>query len=379
MFWKSWEFWQPANHIEEIIGILIAIGVFLLFLFLRKTLTKLVFTIILKLTQKVPGSLFTNITRAFEKPMHWLFIIIGLYIAVAYFPYWDKTNLLFLHLIRLLFLHLIRSSIIFIVGWGLFNLADASSALFTKINEKFHFNIDEILIPILSKTIRFIIVAITIAVIAEEFDYSVSTFVAGLGIGGLAFALAAKDALANLFGGVVIITEKPFTIGDWILTPTVEGTVEDITFRSTKIRTFADAVVTVPNSTLANEAITNWSKMNKRRASFSIRLPHDTSSEKIEATTRKVEDLLRNHPGVDQDYIVVKFDEFKENGYDILLYFFTKSTAWAEHLDVKEDVNLKILEILEEKDLSIAIPARQVFDTSRHEGPSPSRSTSSES
>lgn len=371
MFWKSWEFWQPANHMEEIIGILIAIGVFLLFLFLRKTLTKLVFAIILKLTQKVPGSLFTNITRAFEKPMHWLFIVIGLYIAVAYFPYWDKTNLLFLHLIR--------SSIIFIVGWGLFNLADASSALFTKINEKFDFNIDEILIPILSKTIRFIIVAITIAVIAEEFQYSVSTFVAGLGIGGLAFALAAKDALANLFGGVVIITEKPFTIGDWILTPTVEGTVEDITFRSTKIRTFADAVVTVPNSTLANEAITNWSKMNKRRVNFNVRLPHDTSNEKVRDITRKIETMIKNHPDVHPETILVKFDEFKDNGYDIMLYFFTKTTAWEEHLDVKQDINLQILSLLDEEGLSIAIPARQVFDRDNQEGSSVSRSTSSES
>ncbi|MBO0993839.1 mechanosensitive ion channel family protein [Bacillus sp. SD088] len=370
MFWKPWESWQP-NYIEDIIGILIAIGVFLLFLFLRKVLTKLVFTIILKLTQKVPGSLFTNITRAFEKPLRWLFIIIGLYIAVSYFPYLDKTNPLFLHLIR--------SSIILIIGWGLFNLADASSSLFTKINEKFHFNIDEILIPILSKTLRFIIVAITISVIAEEFDYKISTFVAGLGIGGLAFAFAAKDALANLFGGVVIITEKPFTIGDWILTPTVEGTVEDITFRSTKIRTFADALVTVPNSTLSNEAITNWNKMNKRRVNFNVRLPYDTSYAKVRDTKSKIETMIKNHPGVHPETILVKFDEFKENGYDIMLYFFTKTTAWEEHLDVKEDINLQILSLLDEENLSIAIPARQVFDASNQEGPSNVGSVSNDS
>ncbi|MFP3359363.1 mechanosensitive ion channel family protein, partial [Planococcus sp. SIMBA_143] len=129
------------------------------------------------------------------------------------------------------------------------------------INHKYNVKIDHILIPFFSKALRLIIVAIGISVIAQEFEYDINGFVAGLGIGGLAFALAAKDALANLFGGIIIITEKPFTIGDWIKTPSVEGTIEDISFRSTKVRTFAQALVTVPNATLSNEAITNWSKM----------------------------------------------------------------------------------------------------------------------
>src|SRR5690606_15315239 len=103
-----------------------------------------------------------------------------------------------------------------------------------------------------------IIMAIGAAIIADEFGYNINGFVAGLGLGGLAISLAAKDALANLFGGIIIITEKPFTIGQWIQTPSVEGIVEGISFRSTKIRTFAQAIVTVPNNTLANEPITNW-------------------------------------------------------------------------------------------------------------------------
>ncbi|MCJ7840124.1 mechanosensitive ion channel family protein [Lederbergia sp. NSJ-179] len=368
MFWNTW---QHYFSFENLKSLAIAIIAFLFFLFLRKVFTKYVFAFFFKLTQKVPGELFSNIVRAFEKPMQWLFIIIGLYIAVAYFPYLDKTNPLFLHLVR--------AAIIYLVGWGLFNLADSSSTLFKKISKKFNFNIDEILIPLLSKSLRFMIVAITIAVIAEEFEYNVSTFVAGLGIGGLAFALAAKDALANLFGGVVIITEKPFTIGDWILTPTVEGTVEDITFRSTKIRTFADAVVTVPNSTLANEAITNWSKMKKRQISFKLRLPHHTSREKVEKTTRKMEELLRNHPGVHPETIFVKFDEFKENGYELMLYFFTKTTNWGEYLDIKEEINLNIISILDDEDLSIAIPVRKLLNESNQEGPEKEKSVASES
>ncbi|WP_233713612.1 mechanosensitive ion channel family protein [Lederbergia citri] len=202
----------------------------------------------------------------------------------------------------------------------------------------------------MSKAIRVIIVAIAITVIAQEFHYDINGFVAGLGLGGLAFALAAKDALANLFGGIIIITEKPFTIGDWISTPSVEGTVEDINFRSTKVRTFTQALVTVPNATLADQPITNWSKMGKRQISFSLKLPLDTSKEKLERTIRRIEELLKAYPGIHPDTIHVTFDKYLVDGYEIFLYFFTKSTEWGEYLKVKEDVNYKILDILKSEE-----------------------------
>lgn len=348
-----WEALESYVTSEDFQRMGISIIIFLLFLLFSKIFAKYIFRIILRITQKVPGSLFSTVTRAFEKPTQWLFIIIGLYFAVSYFPYIQKDNVLIIKFFR--------SSIIFLVGWGLFNLSGVSSSFFTSLKEKYNVHIDDLLIPILSKTCRVIIVALTIAIILEEFGYDVSTFVAGLGIGSLAFALAAKDTVANLFGGFVIITEKPFTIGDWILTPSVEGTVEDITFRSTKVRTFAQALVTVPNSTLANEPITNWTKMGKRRVSTRLCLPHNISSDKVERIVAKIEHLLRTHPDVHQDVIFVKFDEFKENGFDIMLYWFTKTTVWGEFLTVKQDVNLKILKILEEEQVTIALPVRKIL------------------
>ncbi|MEK3889175.1 mechanosensitive ion channel family protein [Bacillus sp. FSL K6-3431] len=246
--------------------------------------------------------MFTYIWLAFEKPMQWLFIIIGIYISVEYFPLFENTNSFYLNMIS--------SSIIFLIGWGLFNLSGSSSLLFTKINEKYNIEIDDILVPFLSKALRFIIIAISLSMIAQDFDYDVSGLIAGLGLGGLAFALAAKDALANLFGGVVIITEKPFTIGDWIMTPSVVGSVEDINFLSTKVRTFAQALVTVPNATLANESITNWSKMGKRRIKFNLRVAHDTSKNTLENIATQIDELFKNHPGVHQEKIFVTFDEY---------------------------------------------------------------------
>ncbi|WP_339230204.1 mechanosensitive ion channel family protein [Oceanobacillus sp. FSL K6-2867] len=331
-------FWKEIFTYEHLIQIGVSIGIFLLFLLLRKLFTKYVFSILLKVTQKTRADFIRAIFLAFEKPAQWLFIIIGLFIAMIYFPFLSHTNDLFLKIIR--------SFIIMMITWGLYNLASSSSVFFTKVTQKYQFDVDNLIIPLLSKALRFIIVAISITAILQEFDYEISGFIAGLGLGGLAISLAAKDALANMFGGIVIIMEKPFRIGDWIMTPSVEGTIEEITFRSTKIRTFSDALVTVPNATLANESITNWSKMEKRQISFNVQFPPDTPSEELQDFIRQMDYLLKNHSGIDQETILVNFDKYQADGLDVFLYFFTKTTVWKEYLDIKEEINFHILDLL---------------------------------
>lgn len=337
----------------------IAVGILLLFLLFRKIFAKYVFSLLLKLSRKAPTEFLSHIFLSFEKPIQWLFIIIGIYVAVDFFPYLNESNLLFRKIMQ--------ASIIFLISWGLYNLSSTSSLLLTKMNHKLNMEIDEILIPFLSKALRVIVVAIGFSIIAGVFGYEVSGLVAGLGLGGLAFSLAAKDALANLFGGIVIITEKPFSIGDWIMTPSVEGTVEEITFRSTRVRTFAQALVTVPNATLANENITNWSQMGKRQITFQLRVTHDTPKENLKNVVTSIEELLKNHPGVHQETIFVKFDQYVENGLGIFLYFFTNTTNWGEFLNIKEEINFAILEILERENVYIAIPSRKLYLDSQAE------------
>lgn len=337
------------NYLDET-GI--AIAIFLLFLILRKIFAKYVFKLLLKLSKKVKTTLLTSIFTAFEKPLQWLFIIIGFYVTVQYYPLFNQSNPVFWDILR--------SGIVIIISWGLYNLTASSSHVFDKLNDKYSFEIDAILVPFISRILRVIIVIIAISVVAQEFGYEVSTFVAGLGIGGLAISLAAKDAIANLFGGFVIITERPFTIGDWIKTPAVEGTVEEITFRSTRIRTFADAVVTVPNATLANDSITNWSKMGKRQIEFQLSVTYDTPRKNLENVVQDLRELLVNHPDVHKDTILVSFDQYKENGYGIFIYFFTNTTVWAEFLKVKEEINFEIISILEKQGVQHAIPSRRL-------------------
>ncbi|WP_017754781.1 mechanosensitive ion channel family protein [Calidifontibacillus oryziterrae] len=349
MYWE----WPVFFTYEHLYDIGISIGILLVFLLLRKIFSKYVFNLLLKVSKKAPSEFFSYVFLSFEKPLQWLFIIIGINIAARYFPYFDHRNLLFINIVK--------ASFIFLISWGLFNLSSASSLVFKRINEKSNIEIDKILIPFLSKTVRFIIIAISFSVIIQVFGYEISGLVAGLGLGGLAFSLAAKDALANLFGGVVIITEKPFSIGDWIKTPSVEGTVEDITFRSTKVRTFAQALVTVPNATLANESITNWSEMGKRQITFNLSVTHDTSKEQMGKIVSEIRSLLENHPAIHPETIFVTFDQYMENGLGIFLYFFTKTTDWGEFLKVKEEINFKIMEILENEDVLFAVQSRRVY------------------
>ncbi|AHF06278.1 mechanosensitive ion channel family protein [Desulfitobacterium metallireducens] len=352
--------WEYITSYETLKNLGISIGIFLLFLFFKKIFIKDIFELILKLSKKTPTDFLSYVCLAFEHPARWLFVIIGLYVALGYFPFINQSDPIILKLIR--------SSIIALISWGLFNLSSVSSHIFTKLNERFDLKIDQILIPFLSKALQAIIIAISISIIAKEFDYDVNGFVAGLGLGGLAFALAAKDALANLFGGIVIISEKPFSIGDWIMTPSVDGTVEDINFRSTKVRTSAQALVTVPNATLANQAITNWSKMGKRQISFRLGVTYDTPKNKLERIVRKINDLLKNHEDIHPETIIVAFDQYNESSLDIFLNFFTKTTVYEEYLRVKEDINFKIMEIIEEEEVSLAFPSRTLyFDSQTHD------------
>ncbi|MED1467290.1 mechanosensitive ion channel family protein [Bacillus salipaludis] len=333
----------------------ISIGILLLFILFRNLFTKYVFQLILKLAKKTPTDIITQICLSFERPLGWFFIIFGLYLAMDYFPYIDQHNTFFLKFLR--------SMVIVLITWGLFNLSSPTSGILISVNEKINNKIDLILIPFISRAIRVIMVAISLSIIGQEFDYDVNGLVAGLGLGGLAFALAAKEAVGNLIGGIVIVTEKPFSIGDWILTPSVEGIVEDINFRSTKIRTFSQALVTVPNATLANEAITNWSRMGKRRISFDLGLNYRTTKEQIQKVVHRIEFMLNNHEEIHPETVMVAFDHYNESSLDVLVYFFTNSTIWAEHVKIKHEINLEIMGILEEEGVEIAFPSRTIYVT----------------
>ena len=336
-----------------LIQICTAIGIFLVFYLLRKFLVRKIFEILLKLTGKTKTKLDNYLIMALEKPIRLFFAVLGIYLALMYLPLSIETNLLLSKLFR--------SALVILVVLGLYDLAGKYGDFVEDMGGLVRLKLDKILIPFLSQIVKVVIVVLGITVILQEWDYDIDGFIAGLGLGGLAFALAAQQTLANLFGGIVIITDKPFSIGDWIRTPSVEGTVEDINFRSTKLRTFAQALVTVPNSTLANEPVTNWSRMGKRQITFKLRITYSTPKDKIEKCVADIGNMLRQHAEIHPETIFVSFDSFGESGLEIFLYFFTRTTNWGEFLRVKEDVNLKIMSILENEGVSLALPSTSIY------------------
>lgn len=339
--------------VVSLMEILIAVGIFFISILLSSIITKIIYKIASIITKRTKNKVDDYILDGFKKPIKTLVIVIGLYIALIYLPFKENTEVIITRLFRV--------SIIIIITWGLYNVAGTYGWIYDKLGDKLNIKSQKILKPFITRIIRIIIIAISIAIIAEEFGYSISAFIAGLGIGGIAIAMAAKDSLANIFGGIAILMDKPFDIGDWVVFSNVEGLVEDINFRSTKIRTFEKALITVPNAKVSEEAITNFSKRGIRRVRFYLGLTYSTSSYKIERVVDNIKYMLIQHPDVDEDILMTNFEIFNNSSLDILIQYFAKAVDYNEYLDIKQDINLKIMDILEEEKVEVAFPSTSIY------------------
>lgn len=178
---------------------------------------------------------------------------------------------------------------------------------------------------------------------------------------GVVIALAAQDIAKNLFGGVAIITDKPFIVGDFIETDKYQGTVEDITFRSTRIRTIENTLVTIPNSTLSNASIINWSKLEQRRFDVDLNLPLETNSEKVENIISKLNFVLNSNEEVVKDSVRINFNKITTEGINIWIYLYTTNTAYDDYFRFKQDINGSVLKVLETEQVKLAYPGRSVY------------------
>ena len=338
------------NYSTKIITSLI---VFLFFLFLRKVFSKYIIKILNKLSKKTSSEIDDKLIESFKKPLSGIFVVIGLLIAIYILPVSTE--------IKATVYVLSRSIIIILIAWGIYNFLDTSSILFFGIQKRAGFDLNQAVAPFVSKLLKAVLMTLAGVLVISELGYDISGFIAGLGLGGLAFALAAQDTAANIFGGIIILFDKPFTVGDWVYTPSVEGVVEEINLRSTRVRTFAQSLVVMPNSKLTNEPITNWSKMGKRRINFNIGVTYGTSKETLQKSVNRIRRMLEEHPEVHKETIFVTFDNFNDSSLDIFLYFFTNTVDWEKYLKIKEDVNYKIMEIIEQEGTSFAFPSRSIY------------------
>jgi MscS family membrane protein len=332
-------------------NIVVAFLALFLFLFLRKLFTTLTIKILQPLTRRTETFYDDRILHALKGPLSFLFVIIG-------------VNLFF----SLLFLEtdlvkrIIDSMILFNIFWTIYALTHALRGVTYHFTGKFNPELAHEMGNFILTVLRGIIIAVGLGSILGIWGINVAGLVAGLGIGGLAFALAAKDTAANLFGSIALLLDKSIRIGEWIKIDGVEGTVEDIGMRTTKIRAFNKSLITLPNQVIANSPIENFSRRGSRRIKMKIGVTYSTTSEQMESILLDIKTMLRNHKGISQEStLLVNFTSFDDSSLGILIYTFSNTAVWAKYMNIKEDVNLKIMKIVEENKSEFAFPSQSLY------------------
>jgi MscS family membrane protein len=228
--------------------------------------------------------------------------------------------------------------------------------------------LDDQLIPLLRQAIQSLILVLAFLFALDAIGIDVWKLAAGVGIGGLAFALAAQDTVANLFGSVNIFIDKPFQIGDWVKIGGVEGVVEEVGFRSTRVRTFHNSVVTVPNSKITNANIDNMGLRPRRRVKLILSLTYDTNPNQIRTFVEGVRAILARHPDVQRTY-EAHFHSMSSSSLDVLVYYHLVVPGWHEELTARSQILLEIMALAEEINVSFAYPSTSVYVESTPDNP----------
>ena len=294
---------------------------------------------------------------AFYKPLKLFISVFGIYIAICFLKTPLNLSSSVMTIVNKVFI--IIGIIIFARGLAQ-SFVPGSALVYKMINATEKEEVDTSF-NFLLKIIRVVIYVIAIFLIITELGINLNGLIAGFGITGLIVTLAAQDTAKNLFGGLVIFLDKPFVVGDWIQFDKYEGTVEDITFRSTRIRTFENSVVNVPNSVLSNTSINNWSRMEKRRFKCTLCLEIDTPLEKVQRLTKRIQEMLIKHDDIIDESVIVKFDSISDNGIDLLVYSYTNSVDYASFLQEKEKINYMLMKLLEEEGVQLAYDTKTVY------------------
>ena len=244
--------------------------------------------------------------------------------------------------------------------WLAYRLVDVGAAVLEVRAARTESRFDDLLVPLFRKSAKVVVTAFGLVFIAENLDIQIGSLLAGLGLGGLAFALAAQDTVKNLFGSLTVLFDRPFQVGDWVLIGSVEGTVEEVGIRSTRIRTFYNSQITLPNSQLIQASVDNYGARTFRRWSTRLGLTYSTPPERIEAFCEGVRELIRRHPYTRKDYFQVYFNEFGDHALSVLVYMFFQAPDWSTELRERHRLAVDILRLAQQLGVEFAFPTQTV-------------------
>lgn len=341
-FLPHWEQWLYSSVI------------FAFIMLIRLFFKKIVLSFLLSLRDRYNLEDIEGVLKAFDQPIQFFLLILAIYAFFTLSP------------LPVISVHpslnkILRSAIIFNFIWGLYNISDAGHSLFLRLLRRTSNRFDENLAFILSTCVHVLIVILGFVMIAKEWEFDITAFAASLGIGSLAVALAAKDALANVFGGLTILLDKPFVIGDRIKVGTVEGTAENITFRSTCLRTFDRELVYLPNSLLSNVPIINYTRREKQRLEYKLGVTYETTATQLQAVIKDIKEYLEHSRAMTDDDYYVNFYEFADSALIIRVVCYTVTTNPDEYLNAREQFNYTLLHILDKNGVSCAFPSTSIY------------------
>ncbi|MEE2680934.1 MAG: mechanosensitive ion channel family protein [Planctomycetota bacterium] len=242
-----------------------------------------------------------------------------------------------------------------------FKLTDLLGEVMAMRAASTHNKLDDIVVPLIRKTIKFVILSLGLFYLAGAVNYEITPLIAGLGIGGLGFAFAAQNSIENFFGSITVVLDRPFQVGDWVVIDNVEGNVEQVGLRSTRVRTFYNSQMTIPNSILIKTTVDNYGRRQFRRWKTTLSLLYQTTPEQVEAFCEGARELVRNHPYMRRDSYQIFLNEFGDSGINVLVYVFWNTPDWATELRERHRFMLDLMRLAAELGVEFAYPTQTVY------------------
>jgi len=343
--------WSKGIHGVDIFQILIGIGIFFIFLIFRGIISKVIIKKLESISKRTTNKLDDTFVRAMEGPARFLPIVIGFFIASYYMSFAEEG--------REVVDTINRTLITILIFWVIHQIIEPISYILSGLDKM----LTRELIGWIIKSLKVLIFILGLAAVLELWGIKIGPIIAGLGLFGVAVALGAQDLFKNLISGILVLVEKRFKIGDWILVEgIIEGIVEKIGFRSTTIRKFDKSLAIIPNFQFAENAVVNVSETSNWLISWIITLQYDTTIDQLKDVRNEIENYINKS----EDYntsigVAVRIDKFSDSSIDMYVRCFTKTDSWNEWLSVKERLAIEIKKIVEKNKASFAFPSQSIY------------------
>jgi MscS family membrane protein len=343
--------WSKGIHGVDIFQILIGIGIFFIFLIFRGIISKVIIKRLEAISKRTTNKLDDTFVHAMEGPARFLPVVLGFFIASYYMSFAEDG--------REIVDTINRTLITILIFWVIHQIIEPISYILSGLDKM----LTRELVGWIIKSLKILIFILGLAAVLELWGIKIGPIIAGLGLFGVAVALGAQDLFKNLISGILVLVEKRFKIGDWILVEgIIEGTVEKIGFRSTVLRKFDKSLAIIPNFQFAENAVINISETTNWRIDWAITLQYDTTVDQLKKIRNEIEAHINKNEDFDKAVgVAVRVEKFSDSSIDMRVRCFTTSNSFSTWLEVKEKLAIEIKQIIEGNKAAFAFPSQSIY------------------